>query len=397
MDRSEINDSPYVVPSEEASPVVLIVDENPQSADLTATCLKAAGFEPTVATSLKAAREPIADAYDRIGALVVSTTLPGVTGREVSDELIGLFPLVPTVLLGEQMPEVDDRPVGSRLVFARLERPISAEAVAAVGRRCLECCAALGEIVHRRMFLEQSAYFEEPIARVLHDLNNQITGLKGGIDLMVYAVDMVRDPETQAKFSRYMGQFIQPSLAQVETMIRNWRQMRESRLRRASRTDLVDVARRAVAMAANPAERTRIALSVRGKEASLLRDADCGASFYAVVYVDQLATGLAHVVRNAVESIEDRADGRVLIEIGPGNDNMCVIRILDNGPGIPQENRMQVWRAFFTTKEHGKIGLGLSMAKQIVDKQQGQIECIDSSLGGAGIQILIPLAEDKKS
>ena len=72
------------------------------------------------------------------------------------------------------------------------------------------------------------------------------------------------------------------------------------------------------------------------------------------------------------------------------NDNI-LIKITDNGVGMPEFVRKRIFEAFFTTKEVGQgAGLGLSICHQIiVEKHNGQIEC-ESQLG-QGTEFLIRL------
>lgn len=75
-------------------------------------------------------------------------------------------------------------------------------------------------------------------------------------------------------------------------------------------------------------------------------------------------------------------------------NNQIVIRIEDNGLGIPEEVRSHMFDPFFTTKAPGKgTGLGLSISHQIiVEKHHGQIKC--SSKPGEGTEFLIEIPTD---
>ncbi|MDZ8088240.1 MAG: GAF domain-containing protein [Nostoc sp. DedQUE12b] len=72
-------------------------------------------------------------------------------------------------------------------------------------------------------------------------------------------------------------------------------------------------------------------------------------------------------------------------------NNQVVIRIADNGLGIPEEVRSHIFDPFFTTKAPGKgTGLGLSISHQIVvEKHHGQMKC--SSKPGEGTEFLIEI------
>ena len=70
-----------------------------------------------------------------------------------------------------------------------------------------------------------------------------------------------------------------------------------------------------------------------------------------------------------------------------------LIRIADNGPGIPEAEQQQLFKAFFTTKPEGKgTGLGLSISYQIVtDKHGGNLHCVSAPERGTEFIIEIPL------
>lgn len=58
---------------------------------------------------------------------------------------------------------------------------------------------------------------------------------------------------------------------------------------------------------------------------------------------------------------------------------MTLIRVRDNGPGIPKELRDKIMQPFFTTKEVGKgTGLGLSTAVGLIESQKGSLYLDDS-------------------
>ena len=72
-----------------------------------------------------------------------------------------------------------------------------------------------------------------------------------------------------------------------------------------------------------------------------------------------------------------------------------LIRISDNGPGIPDEVRSRIFDPFFTTKPIGRgTGLGLSISYQIVvEKHKGQLRCIALPEQGTEFQIEIPIKQ----
>lgn len=78
------------------------------------------------------------------------------------------------------------------------------------------------------------------------------------------------------------------------------------------------------------------------------------------------------------------------------NNNKMEIKIDDDGPGIPKDKREDVFKAFYRledsrNKETGGVGLGLSIAKDVIVSHGGTIELLDSPLGGLRVLISIPL------
>ena len=71
-----------------------------------------------------------------------------------------------------------------------------------------------------------------------------------------------------------------------------------------------------------------------------------------------------------------------------------VVRVIDDGPGIPPEIRARIFDPFFTTKEPGRgTGMGLEIARRLVRGHGGDIE-FDSSPGRTEFRVSLPVAEE---
>ena len=81
--------------------------------------------------------------------------------------------------------------------------------------------------------------------------------------------------------------------------------------------------------------------------------------------------------------------GRITIEIRRHLTEMIMIRIIDQGSGIPEHLLSKIGEPFFTTKEQG-TGLGLMICKNIIEEHKGNLK-IDSSSNGTKVEILLPL------
>jgi signal transduction histidine kinase len=103
---------------------------------------------------------------------------------------------------------------------------------------------------------------------------------------------------------------------------------------------------------------------------------------------------LLNLLRNAVQATRDRA---ALIEIAAEVDGgQMVVRIDDNGPGVPPEHRQAIFVPGFKLRLDGS-GLGLSLVKEVVEVElSGSVSCEQSPLGGARFVIRLPIGRRRQ-
>ncbi len=97
---------------------------------------------------------------------------------------------------------------------------------------------------------------------------------------------------------------------------------------------------------------------------------------------------------NALDSLDD--SGRIWVATRKRKRkglDYAVIRMDDNGRGIPKELLSQIFEPFFTTKTTG-TGLGLSNVRQIVTAHEGWVKTAESKYGGAAFEVFLPLGEN---
>ena len=105
----------------------------------------------------------------------------------------------------------------------------------------------------------------------------------------------------------------------------------------------------------------------------------------------QLTRVLVNLVTNAVQALEGREDGKVVVSLrNSTKEGFYDVVVEDNGPGVKEENRAKLFTPDFTTKSHG-TGLGLAICRNIVDRCGGEIGYSKSfTLGGACFTVRYP-------
>lgn len=104
---------------------------------------------------------------------------------------------------------------------------------------------------------------------------------------------------------------------------------------------------------------------------------------------------LVNLLQNALDAVSRRPDPRVGLVLVEAADDALAIEVRDNGPGIPEAVRAQVFDAFFTTKSDG-LGLGLAIARGIVEDCGGSLGCRDDPAGGTVFRIELVRANTMK-
>ena len=92
---------------------------------------------------------------------------------------------------------------------------------------------------------------------------------------------------------------------------------------------------------------------------------------------------LLNLLKNALEATDEGKNVYVVLD---KIDNEAIIKVRDEGHGIPEEVLPKIFRAYFSTKEEGS-GIGLTISKKIIEKHEGELTLISNSQDGCEFQI----------
>jgi signal transduction histidine kinase len=102
----------------------------------------------------------------------------------------------------------------------------------------------------------------------------------------------------------------------------------------------------------------------------------------------ELSQVWANMLENALDAVHE--GGRVVVAAHRAPQDMVIVSVIDDGPGIPEEIKPRIFDPFFTTKPVGDgTGLGLDIAKRIVRRHNGTIE-VSSRPGRTEFRVALP-------
>lgn len=209
-------------------------------------------------------------------------------------------------------------------------------------------------------------------ARIAHEINNPLTGISGAIQLIK------ADLQPGEPAFRY-AEMVDREIARVSNIVRQMYGLYRPEQEPSQAIDLHPVLDEIVTLMLPDAgcKRVRLLSHVSTPE-------------FALVQEQNLRQILMNIVRNAIEVTA--ADG--LVEIAVERRGRCVdVVVSDQGPGITEELRQQMFEPFYTTKSTSGgrgLGLGLSVSDTLVRAIGGSIEFENREAGGARCRICLP-------
>ncbi len=221
------------------------------------------------------------------------------------------------------------------------------------------------KLIQSRMKQERLAAVGETVAHLSHDIRNILQGMRSGSDV----IEMGIQNENMDRVSTGW-QIVQRNLERTYRLATNmltFSKEREPYIETALLNDIIgDVL---------PLVERQI-----GDKGAVL-ETDLGELPPIPLDMDGIHQVLTNIVINAIDAVAPDT-GRIKIATRQDDSakEVC-IDIIDNGPGIAEEDRERIFDAFYSSKGHGGTGLGLAASRQIVHEIGGRIELKSSPTG----------------
>jgi signal transduction histidine kinase len=108
----------------------------------------------------------------------------------------------------------------------------------------------------------------------------------------------------------------------------------------------------------------------------------------------QLQQVILNLVVNGIDAMKDAPSENRIISIRTSRvEHFAQLTVSDRGSGIPEEKLKEIFEPFFTSKAEG-MGMGLSIARTIIEAHHGVITANNRDHGGATFRIKLPMSND---
>lgn len=294
-------------------------------------------------------------------------------GRPSASQNIGLRSVICVPLVAREQV------LGVLYIDCEMSRHIHTEEqlrlVAAIGQMA---GLALEDVrlVNERMRTERLAATGETVAALSHYIKNILQGMSGGRDVIEMGLHKQALPTVDQGW-----QIFQRNLDKIYSLTMNMLAFAKPRTPRLSPVQLNAVVQDVLKLVQRRADDK--AVLVKGELSDMvpavLMDEDG---------IHQVAL---NIVANAIDAVA-KSTGVVTVKTALDPTGQWVILTVgDNGPGIPEDMQDRIFDAFYSTKGHGGTGLGLAVAKKIVDEHAGRIEVISVPQEGTIIRVSLPV------
>jgi len=222
--------------------------------------------------------------------------------------------------------------------------------------------------------LNRAATVARLLAGVAHEVNNALQVIGGTTELMQTTPGLPASVADGLK--RIAVQNTRAAAAIQEVML--FARQKDA----TGRTNLREIASRSVALRSFAVGRARLTIAL---------DAPTTGRFVVNGNAALLQLAVLNLIVNSEQALAGQKGGAIRVELeeAPGS---VVLRVTDNGPGVDQAARAELFESFFTTRSRDEAsGLGLSVARIVVEQHGGTLALKEQD-AGACFEVRLPAA-----
>ncbi|MCR5453924.1 MAG: HAMP domain-containing histidine kinase [Bacteroidales bacterium] len=222
---------------------------------------------------------------------------------------------------------------------------------------------------------ERESAWREMAKQIAHEIKNPLTPMKLSIQFLTRSWD-AKNPDFESVLNKVSSTLIQQidTLSSIATGFSNFAKLPQPDAKPLNMVEVVDN----VVQLFHTVENCDITSDMGGKKEVIV-----------MADKEQMTRVFVNIIKNATQAIPEGVRGKIHVSLEVPGDKL-VVRIADNGCGIPDEIREKLFTPNFTTKSSGS-GLGLAMVKNMVINAKGEIT-FESEVGkGTTFIITLPV------
>jgi len=215
--------------------------------------------------------------------------------------------------------------------------------------------------------------FQQGASRLLHDLNSPITALSNTVEMMDFS---------EIASERHI-KLLNGSIERLQEMTQNWHSYLFGNPSPETAVNILLPLCDAISLIhfANPkVNLATVPKSLHPDNSSPCHEILIRGNFFGLLQI------FHHVIINAYEAIEDSAFPVVTIQLEEDDNNINIF-FEDNGPGVKEEIKDNLWKDFIRGKEEPHWGMGLGIVRYLLMFHRGSISLDNGELGGARFKL----------
>lgn len=231
-------------------------------------------------------------------------------------------------------------------------------------------------------------------AGIAHEINTPLTYIKGNLELMYYDILDLPQSEIQERM-KYDSEKMKEGINRIANIVESMREMSQSTKEVKEKINIFSTLVISLTMAYNRSRQvSKIYLNDKLFDIDSINKNEY--KFFSKIQKQRIEQVWIIVINNALDElvkIEDYDNRALNINIFDENDEI-IVKFKDSAGGIKEEIIKDIFEPFISSKEHSGMGVGLNIAKKIVDEQDGIIKAYNED-SGAVFEIRLQKCEEE--